>query len=135
MKDTYNYIAVVSFDDDGISIDFPDLEGCFTCAENEEEISKMAKEVLGLHLWGMEQDLEPIPEPSSIKAIKLEDNEIAMLIEVFMPAMRAKINNKVIKKTLTIPQWLNLEAERHGVNFSQVLQSALKDYLRLEVNS
>ncbi len=132
MKDTYAYIAVVSFDDDGISIDFPDLEGCFTCADNEDEIFKVSKELLGLHLWSMEKDNEPIPEPTSIKNIHLEDNETTMLVEVFMPPVRARINNKVVKKTLTIPQWLNVEAERNGVNFSQILQNGLKEYLHIE---
>jgi len=131
-KDVYSYIAVVSFDDDGISIDFPDLEGCFTCAKNEKEIYKAAREVLGLHMWSMEKDNESIPDPSSIKAIKLEANETTMLIEVFMPPVRDRINNKVVKKTLTIPQWLNIEAERQGVNFSLILQNGIKQYLHLE---
>ena len=131
-KDVYSYIAVVSFDDDGISIDFPDLEGCFTCAKNEKEIYKAAREVLGLYMWSMEKDNEPIPDPSSIKAIKLEANETTMLIEVFMPPVRDRINNKVVKKTLTIPQWLNIEAERQGINFSLILQNGIKQYLHLE---
>lgn len=131
-KDIYSYIAVVSFDDDGISIDFPDLSGCFTCAENENEVFRLAKEVLGLHLWSMEQDNEFIPEPSTIKDIRLSDNEIAMLIDVFMPPVRDRIKTRVVKKTLTIPQWLNAEAERQGVNFSMVLQNGLKQYLHLD---
>ena len=131
-KDSYYFIAIVSFDDDGISINFPDLEGCFTCAENSEEIYKMAKEVLGLHLWSMERDGEDISNPSTIKDIKLEANETSILIDVFMPPVRDRINNKVIKKTLTIPQWLNIEAEKEGVNFSQVLQTALKEYLHMQ---
>ena len=130
-NDTYSYIAVVSFDDDGISINFPDLAGCYTCAENEDEIFKMAKEVLGLHLWSIEKDNEPIPKPSTLKDIKLEDNEATILVDVFMPPVRDRINNRVVKKTLTIPQWLNAEAERQGVNFSMVLQNGLKQYLRL----
>jgi predicted RNase H-like HicB family nuclease len=132
LKDHYSYIAVVSFDDDGISIHFPDLEGCFTCADDEEEIFKMAKEVLGLHLWSMEKDNETIPAPSTLKNIKLEKNETALMVDVFMPPVRDRINNKVIKKTLTIPQWLNTEAESHGVNFSLILQNGLKEYLHLQ---
>ena len=131
-KDKYSYIAVISFDYDGISINFPDLDGCFTCAETEDEIYQMAREVLGLYLWSMERDGEIIPESSNIKNIKLEENETAMLIEVFMPPIRDRINNKVVKKTLTIPQWLNVEAERQGVNFSQILQNGLKEYLHIE---
>ena len=131
-KDTYSYIAVVSFDDDGVSINFPDLIGCFTCADSEDEIFKTAKEVLGLHLWSMEKDNETIPEPTGIKDIILEDNETTMLVEIFMPPVRDRINNKVVKKTLTIPQWLNIEAEQQGVNFSMVLQNGLKQYLQLK---
>ncbi len=132
MQDIYRFIAVVSFDDDGISINFPDLKGCFTCANTEDEIYKMAKEVLGLHLWGMEQDNEPIPNPSALKDIRLAKNETTILVEIFMPSIRDKINNKTIKKTLTIPQWLNIEAEKRDVNFSQILQNALKEYLQIQ---
>jgi len=131
-KDTYSYIAVVSFDDDGISINFPDLKGCFTCVDSEDEIFKTAKEVLGLHLWSMEKDYEIIPEPTGIKDIILEDNETTVLVEIFMPPVRDRVNNRVVKKTLTIPQWLNIEAEQQGVNFSMVLQNGLKQYLQLE---
>jgi predicted RNase H-like HicB family nuclease len=120
---------VVSFDNDGISIHFPDLQGCFTCAENEREIFKMSKEVLGLHLWSMETDNEPMPEPSQLKDICLEPNETSILVEVFMPPVRDRINGRVVKKTLTLPHWLNAEAENAGVNFSQMLQSTLKEYL------
>jgi predicted RNase H-like HicB family nuclease len=132
-KDTYSYIAVISYDDDGISIDFPDLTGCFTCAENDAEIYKNAKEVLGLHLWSMENDNEDIPKPSVLKDIRLDKNETSMLIEVFMPPIRDRIKNRVVKKTLTIPQWLNAEAERQGVNFSMILQSGLKQYLHIDI--
>ena len=125
MKNNYSYIAVAGFDPDGISINFPDLPGCFTCAENEGEIFKMAKEVLGLSLWSMEQDGETIPPASSLKNIALEENETALLIDVFMPPVREKINKKFIKKTLSIPAWLNAAALEKGVNFSQVLQTAL----------
>ena len=62
-KDRYSYVAVFSYEEDGISIEFPDLPGCLPCAEkdNTEEALKNAKEALGLHIWGMEQDGEEIP--------------------------------------------------------------------------
>lgn len=130
-KDFYSYIAVVSFDDDGISIDFPDLPGCFTCAENEDEIFKMAKEVLGLHLWSMGNDNEDIPNPSHLKDIVVEKNETPIMVDVFMPAVRERMNNRAVKKTLTLPSWLNEQAEQAGVNFSSVLQKALKEELQI----
>ena len=86
---------------------------------------------MGLHLWGMEKDNDPIPEPTDITDLKYSDGEILLLVEVFMPPIRDRLNNKFVKKTLSIPQWLNAEAERAGVNFSLILQNGLKDYLHL----
>ena len=85
-----------------------------------------------MHLYGIEQDKEPVPQPSLIKDIDLEPNEQVLLLEVPMLAFRAKQANKLVKKTLTIPEWLNIVAESNNVNFSQLLQSALKQHLQLE---
>lgn len=131
MKDRYVFPAVFYYAEDGISIEFPDLPGCLPCADTTDEAVKNAKEALGVHLYGMEKDGEEIPEASDIKNIKVEDGGILMLVEVFMPLVRDRINNKYVKKTLTIPYWLNAEAENQGVNFSGVLQDALKEYLHL----
>jgi len=131
MKDTYMFPAIFSYAADGISIAFPDLPGCLPCAGTTDEAAKNAREALGLHLWGMEKDGDAIPEPTPVHALKLSDGEIPFLVEVFMPAVRERIENRTVKKTLTIPQWLNAEAERAGVNFSQVLQKSLKEYLRI----
>ena len=131
MKDRYVFPAVFYYAEDGISIEFPDLPGCLPCADTTDEAVKNAKEALGVHLYGMEKDGEEIPEASDIKNIKVEDGGILMLVEVFMPLVRDRINNKYVKKTLTIPYWLNAEAENQGGNFSGVLQDALKEYLHL----
>jgi predicted RNase H-like HicB family nuclease len=132
MKDTYIYPAVLTYTDDGISIEFPDLPGCLPCADTSEGAAKNAKEAMGLHLWGMEKDNDTIPAPTDITKLTLSKNEIPMLVEVFMPTIRERLNNKYVKKTLSIPQWLNAEAEHAGVNFSQILQNGLKDYLRIQ---
>ena len=79
----------------------------------------------------MEEDNETIPTPTDIKDIKLEDNQSIVLIEVYMPIIREAINNQSVKKTLTIPRWLNNLAEKNNINFSQLLQSALKDILNV----
>ena len=131
MKDTYVYPAVLTPTEKGISIEFPDLPGCLPCAVTTEEAAKNAKEAMGLHLWGMEKDNEEIPIPTAINELEFSVGEIPLLIEVFMPPIRDRLNNKFVKKTLSIPQWLNAQAEHSGVNFSQLLQSALKDYLRV----
>jgi predicted RNase H-like HicB family nuclease len=132
MKDTYIYPAILTYTGDGIAIEFPDLPGCLPCAGTSEEAAKNAREAMGLHLWGMEKDGDHIPEPTDITGLKYNKDEIPLLVEAFMPPIRERLSNKFVKKTLSIPQWLNAEAERAGVNFSQILQSGLKDYLRLE---
>lgn len=96
MKDTYLYPAVFEYAADGISIEFPDLPGCLPCGMTTEEAVKNAKEALALHLYGMEQDGESIPEPSD-PAMLAKDHAVVMLIEVFMPPIREKIANKTIK--------------------------------------
>ena len=122
-KDTYIFPCVFIYRETEISIYFPDLDGCVSSGENEKEAFKNAKDVLCLHLFGMEQDGDDIPEPTELRSLKLKDKYTAALIEVFMPPFRAKQANKYIKKTLTIPAWLNIEAEQAGVNFSQILQN------------
>ena len=77
----------------------------------------------------MEEDNDEIPSPTSINKIPLESNQAVVLIEVLMPSTRVAIENYPIKKTLTIPQWLNKLAIEKKVNFSHVLQAALKNEL------
>lgn len=131
LKNRYSFIATFNYADDGISISFQDLPGCLPCAQTEEEALKNAKEALGLHLYGMEQDKEDIPESSSLKDIKLAKGDVPVLIEVFMPPIREKISKSYVKKTLSVPAWLAAQAEEDGVNFSRVLQNALIQYLEL----
>lgn len=132
MKDEYVFPAIFYYDEDGISIEFPDLPGCMPCAQSTEEAVKNAKEALGVHLYGMEKDNDDIPEPTDVKDIEVEEGGVLMLVDVYMPVVRDRINNKYVKKTLTLPYWLNAEAERNGVNFSGILQEALKNYLHIQ---
>ena len=133
-KDRYSYVAVFSYDEDGISIEFPDLPGCYPCADkdNTEQAIKNAKEAMGLHLWGMEEDNEVIPEPTSITELHLERNQVPFLVEVFMPPVRERINSKFVKKTLSLPAWLAAKADEDGVNCSKIFQNALMEYLHVQ---
>lgn len=131
IKDKYVFPAIFSIKPDGVSVEFPDLPGCLTCGDSEDEALMMAKDALELHLFGLEEEGEPIPKPSSISSLKLEPSQFVALIEVWMPPIRDEMALKSIKKTLTIPKWLNDLAEEKKVNFSQVLQNALVTYLGL----
>lgn len=81
-KDCYVYPAIFTYEDDGISVEFPDLPGCLTCVDTTEEAIKMAKEALGLHLYGIEEENETIPVASNIRDLSLEKNQIPILIDI-----------------------------------------------------
>ena len=119
-------------DDGGFSVSFPDIEGCFTQGETIEEAYEMAFDALGLALSFLEDEKRVIPLPSAPNKSSLNENEFIVIIEFDMLEYQKKHNSKAVKKTLTIPQWLNEEATALGVNFSQVLQEAL--LAKIELN-
>lgn len=131
LKNRYSYAAILTYENDGISIEFPDLPGCYPCADkgDTDTALKNAKEALGLHIWGMEQDEEELPEPTPITALHLSENQIPVLVEVFMPPVRERINSRFVKKTLSLPAWLAAKADEDGVNCSKIFQNALMEYL------
>lgn len=131
MKDRYSYVALFTYEEDGIVIEFPDLPGCYPCADKDdtEGALKNAKEALGLHIWGMEQDGEELPKPSNITQLILEEGQVPVLINIFMPPIRERINSKFVKKTLSLPAWLAAKADEDGVNCSRIFQNALMEYL------
>jgi predicted RNase H-like HicB family nuclease len=130
MRDRYIFPAVFNYADDGISVSFPGLPGCFTCGDTDEEAVKMAEEALGLHLWGMENDGDLIPEPSRGDKIRIEPNERIFLADVWMPQVRKEVQPVYVKKTLTIPADLNEAALEADLNFSQILASELRRILK-----
>ena len=134
MKNEYTFIAIFEYAKDGINISFPDLPGCYSCANINatEEAIKNAKEALGLHLFGLEQDNETIPLPTPISDIKLEKNCVPILIDVFMPSVRMAVKTSFVKKTLSLPAWLAALADEKNVNCSKIFQDALKSFLGVE---
>ena len=91
MKDRYIFPAILNYAEDGISVSFPDLPGCVTCAHDTETALSRAKEALGLYLYDSEQSSEDIPIPSDISSLQMESGDIAALVEVFMPYIRSKV--------------------------------------------
>ncbi len=130
--DRYIYPAVFDPDEGGYCVTFPDLPGCITEGDSLEEALTMAKDALALHLWSLEQAGDEIAAPSSPELIGCPDGAFVSLVEVWMTPVRDQMANRAIKKTLTIPKWLNDIAETQKVNFSQVLQNALKEYVGAE---
>ena len=134
MKSDYAFIAVFEYAEDGINITFPDLPGCFSCADadNAEQAMQNAKEALGLHLFGMEQDGERIPEARPLHEIALGKNCVPAVIGVFMPSVRAATRTAFVKKTVSLPAWLAALADEKNVNCSKLFQDALKSFLGVE---
>ena len=130
MKENYEFVAVFNYAKDGISITFPDLPGVFSSANTTEEAIKNANEVLGLVLYDMEVENKKIPKPTLLEDIQCKKEEKTVLVNVWMPLVRNELDEQAVKKTLTIPQWLNKLAESQNVNFSKLLQTALKEYLK-----
>ena len=128
----YVYPAVFVPEDKGMySISFPDIEDCITCGDNLPHAMEMAGDALSLMLYDMEEEGGEIPPATPLNDIQTEGGAFVTYISADTLEYRKRFNNKAVKKTLTIPEWLNEAAAAAGVNFSQVLQDALKAQLHL----
>lgn len=126
----YFYPAIFTYDENDKSyiVDFIDLNGCSSFGSSIDEAYMMAQDALGLYL----SDLEVFPKPTiPYNHINLKNNQFISIIEIDLLDYRKKYNNIAIKKTLTIPTWLNTLAEKNNINFSQLLQKALKEELHI----
>ncbi len=131
MNTKYVYPAIFAKEECGYSVSFPDLEGCVTSGETLENAMAMAEDALCLMLYDMEEDGIPTPAASDIRSLRCNEDEFVSLIACDTLEYRRYYNNKAVKKTLSIPAWLNTMAEREDINFSAVLQKALKEELNL----
>lgn len=127
----YVYPAVFTSEKKGYSVVFPDLESCYTCGDNLVDSMYMAEDVLAFTLFDYENDGRPIPKPSKISEIKINSKEFVNYIVCDTIEYKKRHNNRAVKKTLSIPEWLNEVATARGVNFSQILQEGLIDKLNL----
>lgn len=123
------YPAVFHPEDIGYSVSVPDLDGCFSEGDTLNDAYKMARDAIGLCITDLLENKKDLPEPSAPKALKHDADDSIVLIEFDLEAYNRKHNSKAVKKTLTIPSWLNEAAEEKHINFSSVLQEALKQQL------
>lgn len=121
--------AIFTYDGKYYNVDFIDLKGCSTFGNSIEEAFSMAQNAMGLFL----DELINFPIPTlNFNDIPLKKNQFISLVSIDMEDYRKKYNNKAIKKTLTIPLWLNNLSEKNNINFSQALQEALKKKLGID---
>lgn len=127
----YFYPAIFTYEpDQEIAVVFPDLNSA-TSGIDDNDALLSARELLGCVLNGLEEDGENIPSPTPLSELKVQENERAILVDVYMPSVRMANVNRAVNRTVTLPAWLNAAALEHNINFSQVLQEALKDRLHL----
>lgn len=130
-QDRLYYPAVFTYEEgQEIAVVFPDLDVA-TSGIDDSDALLSARECLGVVLFGLEEDGEDIPTPTALTDIHVADNERAVLIDVFMPAVRMANINKAVNRTVTLPAWLNAKALENNINFSQVLQDGIKEKLGL----
>lgn len=123
------YPAIFTLEDNRYWVEFIDLQGCFSDGDTLAEAMENAKEAMGLFL----EDLKDFPScTNDIKDINLQENQIISYVSVNLEEHRKKYENKSVKKTLSIPAWLNTMAEKENINFSQTLQKALMDALSID---
>lgn len=127
--DRYFYPAVFTYEPDcEIAVTLPDFDVA-TSGVDEGDALMSARELLGITIFGMEQDGEELPVPSHVNDVRVEENERAVLVDVFMPSIRMANVNKSVTRTVTLSAWLNALAMENGENFSQVLQEGLRQRL------
>jgi len=124
MKTKYAYPAVFSKEENGYFVKFPDINPCYTEGSTLEEAVIMAKDVLESRIEVALEHGETLPTPSDIDTL---NGDRVMLVVADVENIKSQ--TRFVKKTLSIPYWLNAAAEQHHINFSSVLQEALKERL------
>ena len=127
----YVYAAVFNPEGEGYNVHFPDLPGCHTCGDSLEDAVYMVNDALCMWLYHLEEKKTEIPTANHPKDIKVTGDDFVMAVSVNTDDYRRFYDNKLVKKNLNIPSWLNAKAEAANVNFSKVLQKALKSELKL----
>ena len=130
MKDTYIYPAIFHLEEDNSYwVEFPDFPMANTQGENLEDALYMAKDCLAGYISYMEEEEQKIPKATIPYTKKLDENSFVQLIEAYLPPYRDEYQNKMERKNVTIPRWLNQIAKEKKINCSALLVSALKKQL------
>ena len=129
----YRYSAIFEPDGDLWTVTFPDLDNCFTSADTLDEAITQAQAILEDCMYFREAQKDDIPTPSAVDATSSSSNGLVQMVVAFMPPVRRAWSRKAVKKTLTIPAWMEEELKkRDDVNVSQLLQDAIKKELNLK---
>ena len=131
MKNAYPIVLIP--DGNAYTVYIPDFD-INTQGHDMAEAIEMARDAIGLMGIDMEDDGKALPTPSTAKDVELADGNLLSYVDVDFAEYRRKNDMKVVKKNCTLPSWLCYEAEKANINFSQVLQAAIKRELNISEN-
>lgn len=127
------YLAIVTPNEkQGYSLQFPDIPEAIIESNTTDDLLLIAKETLELCIKARYNDNKEIPVPITSFELKCTAPSFIIGVTVNVSIIKNECDNRAVKKTLTIPFWLNELAESKNVNFSRLLQSALKDELDIK---
>lgn len=133
MSDNYTYPAIIDNNDDKFTdIMFPDFDNAYTCIPKGEDYIKAAQEVLTLAIQNIEENGGNLPKQLKDDEIVVGDNQKLVYINVWLPYHRTQTKIIYVKKTLTIPAWIDELAKANHINFSSTLVEAIKSKLCLK---
>ena len=124
------YTVVFTKLEDGFMAYVPDMQ-INTQGDNLAEAIEMARDAIGLMGIDMQDEKKELPIPSAIDDIKHEENEFISLVDIDLKEYRRAHDCRTVRRNVSLPSWLNVEAEKAGINVSAVLQTALKQELHI----
>ena len=122
----YIYPAIFTEGEDGILVDFPDLPSCYTDGANLEEAFENAEDALALALWQLEEKRAEIPTPSAPAALTVPKGASVALVRADTLPVRQMNNTRTVRKNVTLPGWMDTLARERNINFSKLLQNAIR---------
>ena len=126
------YPAIFEREANGLfAIDFPDIPQCYTSGESEADGFIMAVDILNIRLYELEMNGEPLPKPSLVENIAPPQCGFVTMILGDTDVYRRRKKSRSVKKTLSVPEWLNEQGEAAGLNFSRILQDGIKRELHI----
>ncbi|MRH43344.1 type II toxin-antitoxin system HicB family antitoxin [Aquibacillus halophilus] len=133
MDQNYTYPIILDFSDDEIiDIILPDFGNVMTCVSKGEDYITAAQDFLSLTILDLENENKELPKRSEIEKLKIKRKQQMVYINIWMPYHRSKVKEVFVKKTLTVPAWLDVLAKNNNINFSSILVKALKKELDIK---
>ena len=124
-------VVFTPLDEGGYCVYAPDLKGCITeCNNLAEGIVKIRDGLCGM-LYMLERDKQPIPEPTDISRVEHEFNDVVTLVDAPLEEYRRRVGSRAVRRTISIPEWMDELAVNSNISLSQITQDALREKLNV----